>query len=131
MNRFQDLKQKFERGDALIGVLGLGYVGLPLCHALHEGGLRVIHLAFDVVEAARARFERLIARATPLSRDDRTELETVIDAMGPRVAIWLPARIPVRETMAIAQGIVADHGGRIEMQSHVGKGSIFRVVLPA
>ena len=33
--------------------------------------------------------------------------------------------------LAIAQGIVTDHGGRIEMQTHVGKGSIFRVVLPA
>ena len=29
-----------------IGVIGLGYVGLPLCHALHEGGLAVV--GFDV-----------------------------------------------------------------------------------
>ena len=33
--------------------------------------------------------------------------------------------------LAIAQGIMTDHGGRIEMQTHVGKGSIFRVVIPA
>jgi two-component system NtrC family sensor kinase len=33
--------------------------------------------------------------------------------------------------LAIAQGIITDHGGRIEVTSRVGKGSIFRVVLPA
>jgi signal transduction histidine kinase len=33
--------------------------------------------------------------------------------------------------LAIAQGIAADHGGRIEVISRLGKGSIFRVVLPA
>jgi signal transduction histidine kinase/putative methionine-R-sulfoxide reductase with GAF domain len=32
--------------------------------------------------------------------------------------------------LAIAQSIVTDHGGRIEVTSHVGTGSIFRVVLP-
>jgi signal transduction histidine kinase len=33
--------------------------------------------------------------------------------------------------LAIAQGIVADHGGRIEVTSRLGKGTIFRVVLAA
>src|SRR5262245_18585998 len=43
---FQQLKDKIERNSALVGVIGLGYVGLPLAHALHKGGLAV--LGFDV-----------------------------------------------------------------------------------
>jgi len=37
---------KIESRDAVVGVIGLGYVGLPLAHALHQGGLRVV--GFDV-----------------------------------------------------------------------------------
>lgn len=33
--------------------------------------------------------------------------------------------------LSICYGIVADHGGRIEADSTLGKGSIFRVILPA
>jgi two-component system NtrC family sensor kinase len=33
--------------------------------------------------------------------------------------------------LAIAQGIVTDHGGRIDVTSRAGKGSLFRVVVPA
>jgi UDP-N-acetyl-D-glucosamine dehydrogenase len=40
--------ERIETGRALVGVIGLGYVGLPLAHALHRGGLPV--LGFDIDE---------------------------------------------------------------------------------
>ena len=43
-----DLACMLENNTALVGVVGLGYVGLPLAHALHQGGLPVI--GFDVDE---------------------------------------------------------------------------------
>jgi UDP-N-acetyl-D-glucosamine dehydrogenase len=50
-----DLSDRIESGRALVGIIGLGYVGLPLAHALHRGGLPV--LGFDVdprkIEALR------------------------------------------------------------------------------
>jgi UDP-N-acetyl-D-glucosamine dehydrogenase len=46
MTHDQQLKDKIERGQALVGIIGLGYVGLPLAHALHKGGLPV--LGFDI-----------------------------------------------------------------------------------
>ena len=41
-----DLLARIERCEAKIGVVGLGYVGLPLAHALHQGGLPI--LGFDI-----------------------------------------------------------------------------------
>ena len=41
-----DLKQKIENGTAVVGVIGLGYVGLPLMRAFNAAGFRVI--GFDV-----------------------------------------------------------------------------------
>lgn len=40
------LHQRIDSGNALVGVIGLGYVGLPLAHAMHAGGCRV--LGFDI-----------------------------------------------------------------------------------
>ena len=40
------LAERIDQGTAVTGVIGLGYVGLPLAHALHRGGLPVI--GFDV-----------------------------------------------------------------------------------
>src|SRR6476646_8782179 len=41
-----NLAAKIEDGSAVVGVIGLGYVGLPLLHAFHKAGFRVI--GFDV-----------------------------------------------------------------------------------
>lgn len=97
------------------------FAGCPICHRRvaigdpfvraattmelvthHDGELRLLHLGFDLVGAARIRFEQLVGRASPLLPDDRAEIEVVIDEMGPKAVQWLPARIPLKETMAIA-----------------------------
>ena len=46
------LIDKFSRGDAAIGVIGLGYVGLPLAVVLAEAGFRVIGLDADQEKVA-------------------------------------------------------------------------------
>src|SRR5262245_43272824 len=49
------LAEKVADGSAVVGVIGLGYVGLPLLHAFHKAGFGV--LGFDVdpakIEALR------------------------------------------------------------------------------
>lgn len=45
-NHAGELKQKIASKSALVGIVGLGYVGLPLADALHTGGLPV--LGFDI-----------------------------------------------------------------------------------
>jgi UDP-N-acetyl-D-glucosamine dehydrogenase len=48
MSHFQSLLSRIESRDALIGVVGMGYVGLPLAVAFGETGFSV--LGFDVDE---------------------------------------------------------------------------------
>ncbi|MCC7389716.1 MAG: nucleotide sugar dehydrogenase [Phycisphaerales bacterium] len=43
---YEGLRQKIQNNTATVGIIGLGYVGLPLAHALHGGGLRI--LGFDI-----------------------------------------------------------------------------------
>lgn len=45
-NHANELGEKIANKTAVIGIVGLGYVGLPLADALHTGGLRI--LGFDV-----------------------------------------------------------------------------------
>jgi UDP-N-acetyl-D-glucosamine dehydrogenase len=46
MRQADELAGKIERGEALIGVIGLGYVGLPLVQAFLQAGFRT--LGFDI-----------------------------------------------------------------------------------
>lgn len=49
MNKFQSLSKKIESKEAVIGVVGLGYVGLPLAVEKAKAGYKVI--GFDVQQA--------------------------------------------------------------------------------
>jgi hypothetical protein len=103
---------------------GTGYTSCPICHrrvtlgepfivvpvvvppvekvTAHSGNLTLVQLAFDPIGTTRERFKTLLGRVTPLSPDDRDEVEAVIDTIGPKTATWLPPRIPIKETMALA-----------------------------
>ena len=43
---YEDLLRKIERREAKVGIIGLGYVGLPLCFATVDSGLNT--LGFDI-----------------------------------------------------------------------------------
>ena len=47
MNRLEDLRDRIESRDALIGVIGLGYVGLPLALAFSKAGFEVTGIDID------------------------------------------------------------------------------------
>ena len=82
-------------------------------------------------------------RLTIRSRARRDELEVEFEDEGAGISDEILGRIfdpffttkpPGQGTglgLAIAQSIVNDHGGRIEVTSRPGKGSLFRMMLPA
>jgi len=47
MDRLQELKQRIESRDVTIGVIGLGYVGLPLALEFAKAGFRVVGFDLD------------------------------------------------------------------------------------
>ena len=49
------LPPKIQDGSAVIGVIGLGYVGLPLLHAFHNAGFRVMGFDVDPTKIAALR----------------------------------------------------------------------------
>ena len=55
-DHFKNLLAKIELKKALVGIIGLGYVGLPLARAFAQNGVRV--LGFDVDAAKVAKLQR-------------------------------------------------------------------------
>lgn len=50
-----ELLNKIADGSALVGVVGLGYVGLPLLRAFHDAGFRVLGFDVDANKVAKLR----------------------------------------------------------------------------
>lgn len=53
-SKFEQLKQKFQTGDAVVAVIGQGYVGLPLAMEVAEAGMRCIGIDISEERVAQA-----------------------------------------------------------------------------
>lgn len=95
------LRQHIDSGSALVGVIGLGYVGLPLAHAMHAGGYRV--LGFDIDPAkteALAKGENYLKHlgdemTRELAASDRFEATTDFSRLGEPDAILVCLPTPL------------------------------------
>ncbi len=61
---------------------------------------KLLRLGHDLDADARRLFESLCARPQALNPDDRDALLSLLEAYGPRVLQWIPAKIPLRENIA-------------------------------
>jgi len=68
-----ELRQRLERRDATVGVVGLGYVGLPLAVAFAKAGLPVIG-----VDADAGRMERIGQGRSPVEDVPNDELAPLV-----------------------------------------------------
>ncbi len=75
--------------------------------------LKLLHLGDDPQTAAARMLQGLLTRATPLSPQDRKDLELLLAALGPAVLPALPAEIPVKETSALVLGTLLRDPGSI------------------
>lgn len=75
MSKLQDLHGKIERREAVIGVIGLGYVGLPLAVELGQAGFRVI--GFDVDDS---KLSALAQGVSYIGDVETADLKTQIEA---------------------------------------------------
>ncbi len=95
------LKKKIEDREAVIGVIGLGYVGLPLCRAFFDAGFPV--LGFDVdpakIEQLNAGGNYLMHLGENLVKDmvdgERFEATADFDRMGEADAVLVCVPTPL------------------------------------
>jgi UDP-N-acetyl-D-glucosamine dehydrogenase len=92
----QRLKQKLDAGDALVGIVGLGYVGLPLALTAIRGGLKVLGFDIDVRRVAE-----LNAGISSIRHIPSAEIKAAIDS-GMFVATSDPARMAEADAILIA-----------------------------
>ncbi|RMH27986.1 MAG: nucleotide sugar dehydrogenase [Planctomycetota bacterium] len=97
----QTLAQRLADQTAVVGVIGLGYVGLPAAHALHRGGLRVIGFDIDPAKIeALDRGEQYLEHlgqslVDDLSGSDRFSATTDMGRLGEADAILVCVPTPL------------------------------------
>ncbi len=100
----RELIQRFETRQARVGVIGLGYVGLPLAVALAKAGLHVIGVDLDPVKAQTlARGESYIgdvpaAEVASLVRSGHLTAGTSFEALASAEGVSICVPTPLRKT---------------------------------
>ena len=111
----------------MVGVIGLGYVGLPLAHALHRGGMPVI--GFDVDQskidaiAAKENYLRHLGdeMVVDLSESDRFEATTDFSKLGDCDVIIIAVPTPLGKHQEPDLSYITDTAERIGRTLRAGQ----------
>jgi UDP-N-acetyl-D-glucosamine dehydrogenase len=88
MTEYEQLVGRIKSNDAIVGIIGLGYVGLPLAHTLHAGGVRILGFDVDPAKIVALKEGRNYLQhlgnemVTDLSRSDRFAATTDMRRLG-------------------------------------------------
>jgi len=142
----EDLEGRIADRRAVIGVVGLGYVGLPLAVALAEAGFRVRGIDVDAGKVARVRAgespiaDVSAARLAPLVAAGRLDASASYDIVPECDAIFVCVPTPfdanktpdLRFVHAAADGIAAGlrPGQLVVLESTTYPGTTEEVILP-
>jgi UDP-N-acetyl-D-glucosamine dehydrogenase len=97
------LAGKIRAGDVTVGVLGLGYVGLPLCRAFWEAGVRVVGFDIDPGKVEMLREGRNYLRhlgedyVAEMAASDRFEPTADMARLGEPDAVLVCVPTPLTE----------------------------------
>ncbi len=146
MNRKTALLQKIERREARIGIVGIGYVGLPLAVAFAQVGFQVTAVdvdprKVDAVNSGQSYIEDVPeADLAPLVADGRLRATTDYAALADIDAISICVPTPLNKTkdpdisyILDAATNIAKHGGAgklVILESTVYPGATDEVILP-
>jgi UDP-N-acetyl-D-glucosamine dehydrogenase len=140
------LEERLKSRSATVGVVGLGYVGLPLAVAFAQAGFRVIGVDADPVRTAllaggMSPVEDVpAALLAPLVQSGRLAIHSSPDALGEADAIVICVPTPLGKSkepdisfiVAAADGVarVLRPGGLVVLESTTYPGTTDEVLLP-
>lgn len=126
MTHKQNLLRKIERHTAVIGIVGLGYVGLPLAVEFAEVGFRVIGLdvqqsKVDELNAGRSYIEDIPSeRLAPLVTAGKLTATTSYDDLSETDAISICVPTPLRKTRDPDMSFIIQASQSISEICHAG-----------
>lgn len=141
-----DLLQRLAARDITVGIIGLGYAGLPLAVACAEAGFRVIGVDIDQAKitsigAGRSPIEDVTShRLAPLVAAERIRVTSDYDALRAADAVMICVPTPLRKSqdpdisaiIAATEGLAQrlKPGALVVLQSTTYPGTTTEIVLP-